>query len=114
MKVQCTDIKDFLDNIIADGPSNVDRKVIYVNIEKRQVGDIEVKKQISLQCYAAINVVIDNSYYILYMESDCGIDYTDASACFDGTRKATLIKDRVEKFCEENGLTIRPGKLDFS
>jgi len=116
MKVVCENVEDFLFNIESEGPDKINQKVVYVSYVKNPIGGNKldsVKWEIGLQASTIVNTD-DEGQYMIVVGIDCGFDYTDASHDYSGTREHLKQKEKIEKFCKNNGLTIRPGAIDAS
>ena len=118
MRITCDDVDDFLVNVMEEGPDNVSQKVIHVSYIKKPIDassgtNFVVKLGILLQASAVMNTKDGEGQYLLEMGQHCGFDYVDKTQEFKGTEKATKLKKQIEDFCNQNGLTTRPGVIDM-
>jgi len=110
MRVECHTIADFLTNLKKD-VAGVYRKIVYFSKTERSLdesGRGTVRFGINLQASAVIDDGDGGQYHLEYGE-DCGIDYRDASNDAAGSACAADILSKLETFCKDAGLEIRPG-----
>jgi hypothetical protein len=111
MRVETTDIGDFLANLEAAGAGNVFEKAVWRAIRYFPVETSKgVKVKVVLQA-AAVITTEDGREYLLVLADECGVDYQYSSGDKKGTELARQIVESIGRFCKNFGLTVRPGTL---
>ena len=113
MRVTCSSIEEFLENIQQVDSEKVYSKVIFVSLTRRPLdGDKRhaARFQVVLQVSAVINDE-EGGQYLLLAGEDCGIDYEDATQEKNGSDAAAALQHQLMSFCDLRGLGIRPGNV---
>jgi len=113
--ITCKTVEDFLKNISAEPREAVLQNVIHMDLcENPLDGDKRnaVKYSIVLQLSAVIDME-DGGQYLLLCGEDCGRDYRNSTHQMNGTQKAIELRERIDQFCAEHGLSLRPGVIGF-
>lgn len=114
MRVVCSNLDEFIENLAREPSDKVFRGVVYVSRSRRPVDGNKqnaVKFAVVFQASAVINV--DGGQYLLQMGEECGEDYEDATQEFAGSDQAAELKKRLGDWCDATGLVVGPGIVDF-
>ncbi len=121
MRIICTNLDDFIENLEKEPSENILRKTVYVSRTVNPVDGTKltaVKFSVNFQASAIVNLVEENgndSYgqYLLEFGEDCGFDYDDSTQEKKGSERCEDLRKRLECCCLSRGLHIRPGILDM-
>lgn len=116
MRVECSNLSEFIQNLELEKEGTVYNNVIYVNIIDQPIdGDKRdsVRTMVVFRVSTIVNVGDGEGQYLLNSEEECGIDYNDMTQEKNGINAANIILQRLEVYCEEHNLKIRPGIVDF-
>lgn len=106
MRISCFTVDDFILNLksasVRNGVVYVNRIAEPLNGSKKDATSFDVVFQAS----AVINEedIIDCGEY-------CGVDRYAADGDAEGTSRLELLYDLLCQFCQDNGLTVRPGVI---
>lgn len=105
MRVTCKSVADFLTNLSLVESDHVHLRTVYVDDGERRPNELRVDR--TIQASAVIN---DDSggQYLLVVGEACGIDRLDSKE-MDGTQRLSSLRERLDDFCGERGLHVRPG-----
>lgn len=116
MRVVCSDLDAFLLNLQHEPPSNIFQHAVHVSTTSRPLDSSDkrkaVKFAITFQASAIINLDDGGQYMIDYGE-DCGVDYRDDSQELVGSDYAAKLRAKLVEFCDDRGLSIRPGIVEL-
>lgn len=115
MRVCCDNLDDFITNLKHEPASNVVRHVVHVSTTMRPLDTSDKRTAVKFSVVFQASVVVnldDGGQYMLDYGEDCGLDYRDASKDFKGSERAAALRKRLEEFCDDHGLTIRPGVVE--
>ena len=114
MRVTCDSLEDFLDNLKCETGGCVFRNVVYWN-ELRSPLDQDKRNAIRYLVSYRVSAIVDieDGQYLIIAEDECGIDYCDVTQEKLGTEECKKMHKRLLEFCQENGLEIRLGVVDF-
>lgn len=111
MRVACSTIADFLENLESEPADRVLNKVVYASKTCRPVDGTRrdaVKFSVVFQVGAVVKLE-DGGEYLLDGGEDCGMDYHDASQAYGGSERADELRQMVRDVCNRMGLVVRPG-----
>ena len=123
MRNVCRTIDDFLENLrieiaafVVKSECPIHRKSIFLTCYGQPVGENKrdpnaVKFNVVVHVGAVIST--EEGEYLLECAEIMGIDYRDASNELEGTEKSDLVVAKIKDFCQDNGLTIRPGAISY-
>ena len=112
MRIQCDNIDDFLANV---RDQKVFNETIFVNRTKQSMTEDPVRLA------HAVEIVLQLSAVIVYPEGDalvesgesCGVDVFTADGKTEGSEICEKRMQRLDRFCEQAGLIVKPGILDM-
>lgn len=131
MRTVCTTIDDFLENLRIELVNYyheknqrggiqppllfpVHRKAIYLTKHEKPTGkDGDNTNRISVVLHVGAVVTTEEGEYLIECAEVMGIDYRDGEPELKGSENAALAVAKVQKFCNDNGLTIRPGAITY-
>jgi len=110
MQVECHSIVDFLANLQGE---KIHRKTVFVNRTEISLTDKFARES------SSVEVIIQASAIIQFADGDslvmcgelCGIDRKTGDGGLEGTPRFEKLLERLEMFCIDNGLTVKPGIL---
>ncbi len=105
MRIECSDIEGFLDNLKEPGTKDIFERTVWISITRNPT--TEAVDQVMFQASAVIRAE-NESEYLLQLGIDCGKDYCD-NPDKQGSRKAEKLRDELRTFCEGHGLVVLPG-----
>jgi len=116
MRVKCETLDDFIENLT--GGESVHGGMVRASVSEvpqdgPKRGRFAATKWTILFQVTAVMVAEDGGEYILVCGIDCGTDYRDADEELAGSARAVELRKRLEDCCEKNGLTVRPGVIDY-
>lgn len=112
MKIRCRDLESFLKNL-EDG--HVHRDTVHVDCYEVPLNGTKYNAVSFQICFAAYAVLIfDNeSEALLEVDEECGVDRrTVEDVEMEGSRYQADCLERLRVFCNERGLSIKPGILE--
>ena len=112
MRIQCDGIDDFLENV---RDQQVFNKTIFVNRTKRSLTEESPRTS---HC---VEIILQLSAIVVYPEGEvlvesgesCGEDCFTGDGKIEGTPVCEKRMKRLDRFCEQAGLTVKPGILDM-
>lgn len=115
MRVSCSDLEQFLENLRTD-PKTLQNRV-YSSITYRPYNtekglEEATKVSVVFQAHAVV-LLGEQGEYLLQVGVDCGFDYRDSEPETKGTDYANRLKEELNSFCNEIGLTVLPGVVDI-
>lgn len=118
MIVTCNSLDEFIAELeLSKG--NTYQKLVRVSISKNPLLEKPhqnpreaVRTEIILQASAIIETS-DGGQYLTQFGTKCGIDYSDTSQSYEGTKQAEAVKKKIKLNCDKLGLKIGPGVLEI-
>jgi hypothetical protein len=111
MLVSCLTLGEFLANLRDEPSSGVLRQTVYLSVVTMPVNDAiqDVLFQVS-----TVVCLGDDGQYLLRCGEVCGRECLgDPIESRRGTLTAERLKATLHEFCDDRGLKVRPGLLDF-
>jgi len=112
MRIECHSIEDFLENL---RDQTVFQKTVYINKTARSLTDEPVRKSTSVEVIIQASAVIQydggEGDALVECGESCGVDRTTGDGDLEGTNTFVILNGQIETFCDQNGLTIKPGIL---
>ena len=111
MQVLCNSLDDFIANLKLEPASAVLQGAVRVSVTEQPVDGNKydaAKFDVTIHASAVISLADGGQYLLDYGEA-CGTDYRDTSQEFVGTKRAKAIRGKLEEFCDDYGLRVRPG-----
>jgi len=112
MRVSCNSLAEFLTNL-CDDSLIVLFGVVYFSMDRRAMDEgnprDSVRYEVSIQASAVIRSNDGESEYLLECGEPCGMDWCDASNSREGSACANQLRKKLEVFCDDRGLKVRPG-----
>ena len=115
MKIVCSTVEEFLENLNDENPQSFLRGTIQVSVSRNPLDGTKrdaVKFSVNLQASVLVNMPEDEGQYLIEVGEDCGIDYQDASMDLAGSDVAAEKRAQIIEYCEANGLRVRPGMIE--
>jgi hypothetical protein len=109
MRITCTLLSDFLENIQA---ANVYQMIVYVDKTSGFLNDECTSVEVGIRASAVLQYD-DGGQALLEVAETCGIDRHTADGGLDGTKMQTEMMNMLYQKCETLGLRVRPGTLDL-
>ncbi len=111
MRIQTYSLNDFLANLEQSG---VVGKTVWVDRTENPVdGDRRTAVKFSVVFQATAVCQFAEGEFLLDLGVDCGFDYRDSSQDDSASQEAGRLRTELVEFCEERGLTVRPGIADM-
>lgn len=112
MKIVCYSLEEFLINL---EDCDAFLGIVFVN---RILSPVEGqgREATSLEANFQATTLIrfsDKSEALLECGEMCGMDRHTADGELEGTERMAVLYDRLKKFCDSKGITIKPGLLDI-
>lgn len=130
MRTLCVTSDDFLANLrieishyhgrkvnTEDSSYPVHRRAVFVATKRMPVvrtGE-DPRSAIKFQVHIVLSAVIstEEGEYLLECGEETGFDYEDGGGERKGSEAAALVVAKVEKFCQDNDLMVRPGIVSY-
>lgn len=114
MRITCTDLDDFIENI---HDQNIYNDTVFISKSRHSLNPgLSVRESTSLRIILQLSAVlefVDGGQALLECGIDCGVDRLTADGNTEGSDTMKLLCDRIKSYCDERELRIRPGLLDF-
>lgn len=114
MRIVCHTLDDFLKNLRS---TSVHRGVVHANIVSRPWGEERKDKATSFvvvfQASAVLEFPNDQGQALLAFGTETGIDRISQPQSTAGTNLACSLLNKLKMDCDDLGLTVMPGILDF-
>jgi len=113
MRIQCDGHADFLENIRGQRVFN---KTIFVNRSRRSLTDDPPRTSHSVEIILQLSAVItypDGAVALVESGESCGEDCFTVDGKIEGTPVCETRMKRLDRFCEQEDLTVKPGILDM-
>jgi len=112
MRIQCNRVGDFIANLTGQ---SIHRKTVFINVTKRSLTEQPVREATSVEVFLQLSAVIqypgDDGDALVESGESCGVDRSTADGELDGSRCCDEQCHLLEQFCDQAGLTIKPGIL---
>ena len=112
MRIKCENLEDFMENIqdaaVYQGYVYVNRSRMSLNGDARNATSFEVFFQAS----AVVNFG-DGGQALVESGQSCGVDRLTGDGGAEGSDVGQNLYRQLVEFCEEQGLVVKPGMLDF-
>lgn len=112
MRIRCSSVETFLQNV---EKQDVYNKTIYVDYRKEPFnaeGDRDATIwKVSIEM-GAVLIFPDEGQALVQGVAFCGLD-RDLDDEFEGSKEFKKMKQKIEVYCDEYGLMVRPGVVDF-
>jgi len=112
MRIKCKNLQDFMENLKG---ATVYQGRVYVNRSRMPVGD-NARSSTSFEVFFQASAVInfgDGGQALVESGQSCGIDRLTGDGGTEGSNIGQSLYRSLCEFCEEQGLSIMPGLLDF-
>jgi hypothetical protein len=106
MRIVAADVEEFIEHLQGVKPEQVFNRMVCYGKVRKEISDL--KKQIIVQVGCVVQVDAE-SEYLLVAGEDCGCDYLDQGGESKGSFQAEKLRSRLSQYCNESGLTIKPG-----
>lgn len=111
MRVSCDTVEDFLANLSDVRSDDVILKTLYLGVNRRYRGADRKEDCLIVEHTIQLSAVVrldDGTEYLLVAGEGCGLDHLDTEER-DGSRRLESLRERINDYCIESGLRVKPG-----
>jgi len=112
MRIKCASIDSFIENL---RNQSIYGNTVYLDHTRNPLNGT-MRDAISWEVTTHITAILDfpdGGQALLDCGVNCGIDHDDSADGQDGTKLFKRYEDRIESYCEEYGLMVKPGVVDM-
>lgn len=112
MRIKCVDVDSFIENLKGH---NVYNQTVYIDGDRKPLNGSRwdaISWGVSFQASAVLEFP-DGGQALLECGIDCGVDHDDSKDGQDGTKLQKKLKDKLETYCDDYGLMVKPGVVDI-